>query len=152
MSERELLEDAWRLFGTVQRPMLFTPAQHCDECAEHDATLQAHTPQSIGYDELGSPAWDPVCFMTPEAYLYYFPALVRLALDPEASRYYLDQFLFGLEMDGPGHERWRCFNTAQRQFVVRLLEHLIDVRAEQIDANGDADNVLRVRTLWAAGG
>ncbi len=145
----ELIAEAKVLFGDVPRPDNFTDFEHCCECAEHDETLQAHTPDTIGYAELGTPGWDPVCFATPEAYKYYFPAFVRLALEGSDDTYYLDQFLFHLTYDGPRNEHWRSFTAPQRKYVENLLAHLFETKAEEIDWNFDADDLLRAIELWS---
>ena len=95
----DLIQQVRELFGHVPRPTEFTNAQHCCECAEHNELLQSHNPDSIGYRELGSPAWDPVCFTTIPAFKYYFPALVRLAIEGRGEHYYLDQFLFPYQFE-----------------------------------------------------
>jgi hypothetical protein len=144
-----LIEEAKALFSETVRPEHFTNYKHCSECAEHDETLCSHNPDTISLNELGNPAWDPICFVTPEAFKYYFPALVRLAVEGTGENYYLDQFLFHLESDGPKNDRWRVFSTEQRQFVVKLLDYFIETRAEEIDRNLDADRLLRTLEVWS---
>lgn len=141
----DYLEEAAVLFGDTPRPAHFTDYRHCCECAEHDATLRAQTPATLDQDHL-RPGWDPMCFITPEGFQYYFPALVRLALDDS---YFIDQLVFHLELDGKGNRRFLQFTPAQRDFVVRLLGHLIDTRADEIEDNFDADALLRTIDIWA---
>src|SRR5918992_338549 len=87
---------------SVPKPLHFTDYQHCCECAEHDETLLAYDRDSIGLEQLGSAAWDPLCFSYAEGLMYYMPALIRLTLDgidnPQQS--YLEQMLFHLIYDG----------------------------------------------------
>ena len=85
-----------RAFGELPRPetMVRNP-NHCDECAEHEATMQGLTPQTVGLEEVGSPAWDPVCFLSDAAFCYFMPGLARLALNVEG--YYIGQLLFPLD-------------------------------------------------------
>ena len=140
-----LLEEAAALFGDTPRPAHFTDYRHCCECAEHDETLRAQTPATLGLDHL-RPGWDPLCFITPEGFQYYFPALVRLALDDV---YFIDQLVFHLEYDGRDNLRYLQFTPAQRDFVVRLLTHLVETRADEIEQNFDADALLRALEIWA---
>lgn len=147
-----LIDKAQRLFGATPRPEHFVNHAHCCECAEHDATLRDHTPQSIGIDELGNPAWDPICFATEEAFLYYFPALVRLAMEGDADSYYFDQFLSHVILDGPRNRRWSSFSVAQRQLVGEVLEYMLEHRAEQVDQGTDADRLLEAIAIWADNG
>ena len=145
---KDLIEEAKRLFGDQTRPEHFTNYQHCRECAEHDETLRSYDLDSLSYEQL-SPAWDPFCFITPEGFSYYFPALVRLALEGTGETYFIDQFLFHLEYDGPQNARFQAFSKEQRQFVARVLDYLLEHRAKEIDANFDANNLLRTMTVWS---
>jgi hypothetical protein len=144
----DLLEKAYGLFGDITRPAHFTDHGHCCECAEHDETLQRRDPESLEFEEL-SPAWDPMCFVTDEAFLYYFPALVRLALGGAGDTYYVGQLLFHLTTDGAKNRRWKSFSPIQRQYVVQLLEHLVETRAGEIDENRDTDNIFRAIEIWS---
>lgn len=111
-----ILEHVGRAFGSVPRPHNFLEdPEHCEECAEHNETLRSHTPETIGIRELGNGGWDPICSATTEAYLYYMPALARLALST-GEEWYLDQFLFHLSED-----RVAAFNLEQRVAVLLLL-------------------------------
>ena len=115
-----LLEAIQQAFRDVPRPEHFTNYQHCDECFEHDQTLREHDPVSIGLDQLGHPAWDPICFVSVEGFLYYLPALARLALGRDQA-YYLDQLLFHLRWPP---ERIDRMTIPQRTALVALLQYL----------------------------
>jgi len=149
MSKQELTRRTEMLFGHETRPEHFTNHRHCCECAEHDATLQAHTPQTITLAELGSPAWDPVCFMTDVAFRYYFPALVRLVLDGTGDTYYADQFLFHLAYDGQRNRRWQAFSPDQRALVVDVLEYLVEHLAAELDRCYDSDLLIQALEIWS---
>jgi hypothetical protein len=123
----QILEAINRTFGSVQRPEHFTNYKHCCECAEHDETLRLHDIDTIGLEELGHPSWDPICFITIEGYLYYMPALARLALGT-GEKYYLDQFPFHLNSD-----RIAAFTPKQKIAVCRLLEYIRDTRRQEIE-------------------
>jgi hypothetical protein len=142
-----LVERAATLFRDVARPEHFTDHLHCCECAEHDRTLQQHDPANLGLDQL-HPGWDPMCFATPDAFRYFFPALTRLAVEGREERYFIDQLTFHLVHDGQRNARWAVFTSAQRRFVVELLSHLIETRAGEIDDKGDTDSVLRALEIW----
>jgi len=130
------------------RPEHFTNHQHCCECAEHDNTLQQRNPETIGLEELGSPGWDPICFINIQGFLYYFPALARLALEGTGDSYYLDQFLFHISYDGPRNIRWQACNQQQRNLVVELLETVLEQRAEEVEEMMNADDLLRTLEIW----
>jgi hypothetical protein len=127
----EILSGIERAFAERPRPEHFTNERHCCECAEHDETLRAHDPATIGCEQL-PPAWDPMCFATVEGYLYYLPGLARLALGG-GQHYFLDQFLFHLRTD-----RICALRAAERRAVLRLLHHFLDERLDEV-MDGDLD-------------
>jgi len=134
MTDSDLLDAVARTFGGHPRPRVFTNADHCCECAEHNQTLSAHTPESLSVDDVGNPGWDPICFATPSAYLYFFPGLARLALTGSGRAFYLDQFVFHLS------NRLDLLDDSERNVVRTLLWRL----AEKFDN----DPYLDDRTLW----
>ncbi|EDX84231.1 hypothetical protein S7335_1928 [Synechococcus sp. PCC 7335] len=136
------------LFSATARPKHFTNYQHCCECAEHDALLQSRDRESLTHEDL-PPGWDAICFVTDAGFHYYFPSLVRLAIEGRADSYYLDQFLFHLTYEGYRNRRWQSFSVEQRRFVLRLLEHLLETRAEEIEQNQDADALLLAIEIWS---
>jgi hypothetical protein len=138
--EAELLLAVQRAFAAVPRPEHFTDYRHCCECAEHDATLRGATPASIGLADLGNPGWDPICFVTVEAFHYYLPALARLALG-RGRDYYLDQLLFHLCWPP---ERIARLSAAQRHALRRLLEHVFNTRFDELDSDTDREWLVQV--------
>lgn len=137
------------LFGNVPRPEHFTDYTHCCECAEHDNTLRGATVETLSFDAV-RPGWDPLCFISPEGFQYYFPALVRLALEGAGDTWFVDQLVFHLELDGKRNARYLQFTPAQRRFVVRLLHHLVETRTDEIEENFDADALFRAIEIWEA--
>lgn len=136
------------LFSAAERPKHFTRYQHCAECAEHDATLQRRHPQSLKIEDL-TPGWDPICFVTDAGFRYYFPGLVRLAVEGRGDSYYLDQFLFHLTSDGLRNRRWQSFSPEQRRYVVRLLDYLLESHADEIEQNRDVETLLTAIEIWS---
>lgn len=132
----EVLADVRRAFSQVPRPEHFTDYKHCCECAEHDATLRAATPDTIGLAELGNPGWDPICFITVAGFQYYLPALARLALAPPGPEYYLDQLLFHLM--GPP-ERLAALSADQRGALRRLLEYVFETHFDDLPSDTDRE-------------
>jgi len=137
-----ILAQVQSAFSDVPRPEHFTDFTHCSECAEHDETLRAYTPDTIGLPELGNPGWDPICFITDAGYLYYFPAMARLALGV-GDEYYLSQFLFHLSPD-----RFSMMSPEQRQAVALFLEHLWEL--DFADGCGDQEQ-LELRIMQVRG-
>lgn len=149
MNDDELKACVARAFADVPRPEQFTPREHCEECAEHDETLRRFDPDTIGLTELGNPGNDPMCYVTPEAFRYYFPALVRLALDsgsgPDS---YLGPFLFHVLNDGENNLSFRNFTKPQREATLAVLRHLRTNKARDIEAwalQGELDDAI---ALW----
>ena len=137
----------------MPKPEHFTNYWHCCECAEHDQTLLSCDVDSIGLAELGNPGWDPLCFCSPEGFVYYMPALVRLTLDTldDPTQSYLDQMLFHLIKDGPGNSLVSACNESQRKFVAAFLEYLISEHSEQIASEVFAsDDILKAHAIWSA--
>ena len=133
----------------VPKPEHFTDYRHCCECAEHDETLLSADIETIGLKELGNPGWDPMCFASPEGKKYYFPALIRLSLETIESEFYLDQFLFHLEWDGPDNDFYLSCSKEQRAFIADFLAYLIDAYAETIENNFSADSALKCYEIWS---
>lgn len=96
---------------------------------------------------MGNAAWDPICFIGPEGYKYYVPALVRLAVNEKFG--YIDQFLFNLAYDEPDNERFKSFSEEQRQFVRKLLLELIDrISISEEDRHGVEPLFDQAMRVW----
>jgi len=141
--------DAKRLFR-VPRPAHFTDYTHCCECQEHDETLRAVDIDTIGMDALGNPGWDPICFATNEAKLYYLPALVRLSLDTMHGECYFSQLLFHLQWDGPDNDFLKYCSEDQRRYVANFIEFVIERYPAELDAALCADDALAALLIWSS--
>ena len=116
----------------VPRPTWFCDADHCCECAEHEAELQAKDVETLDFATVGSAAWDPVAFVSnPDGFKYLLPALARLACG-SGDAYYLDLFCTQLRDD-----RIETFDARQRAAVEALLYHLAVVLSAEIERYGD---------------
>jgi hypothetical protein len=134
-----------RAFGTLARPAVMGRSpQHCDECADHEATMQAVTPETVTLEQVGNPAWDPICYVTDEAFCYFMPGLARLALGT-GEDYYLDQFLFHLEQGF----RIDAFTAEQRRAVALLLDHIAAIMLNNPQADLDLDRLGHVMDTLA---
>lgn len=111
---------------------------HCDECTEHEEVMQSLTPESVSLNQVGSAAWDPVCFLSDEAYQYFMPGLARLAAG-RGKEYYLDQFLFHLESG-----RIDDLDMRQCRALEDLLDSLYETMVGEIENNMDGDALGRV--------
>jgi hypothetical protein len=142
------IKEAKRLF-CIDKPKHFTNYTHCEECEEHDQTLINSTIDSIGLEELGNPASDPICFSSAEGKMYYMPSFIRLSLDSMEAEFYLGQLLFHLEGDGKGNKLFTACNTEQRKFIHHFIEYVILNHTEQIEANGYENEALKVQEIWS---
>ena len=138
-----------QVFSGNAIPENYTNRDHCDECAEHDETLRSYTPKSIGLEQLGNAGWDPICFVLPKAFKYYFPALVRLSLDPEGSNGYLDQFLFHVTYQGEDSRFFKHFSKAERGATLEVLQY-IESNMDDLVHGWNLDNELKEAIgLWS---
>jgi hypothetical protein len=142
MTKAEAMERVRQAFAEVPRPAEFGRGTcGCEECQEHERTLASHTPESIGMDELGNPGWDPICFANDAAFVYYLPAMLRLALETD---YYADQLCFHLTLPG----RLDPLSREQAATVLNALWALVDsARAGELDeceARGLEDAIARL--------
>ncbi|MEX1254953.1 MAG: DUF6714 family protein [Dehalococcoidia bacterium] len=130
-TDTEILDSIAAAFAGCPRPEHFTDRVHCCECAEHDATLLSRDVETLDHDDVGSPGWDPVCFITPEGFAYYLPALARLALAPEHPQWgwYGPQLFFHFAYDGAHNARWARCTPDQRRAVAALLDHIFATRS-----------------------
>ncbi|MBA5639915.1 hypothetical protein H3H37_22915 [Duganella sp. LX20W] len=138
-------------FNNCLRPVHFTDFQHCEECAEHDRTLLSRTPDTIAIQDVGNPGWDPICFISPEGFLYYIPGLARLVFEEPLYGYswYAAQFLWHLISDGPSNNRFNACTPKQRAAIAAFIGHLIDTRADQLDEECLTDDALRAWEIWS---
>ena len=126
MDSDNILAQITAAFGQLPRPetMVRNPI-HCDECAEHEATMQAVTPQTVAMSDIGSPAWDPVCFLSDEAFCYFMPGFARLTLSDDD---YIYQLLFHLDQGF----RADAFTPEQRRAVAALIDYVAETRLDEI--------------------
>lgn len=140
-------------FGRAERPEHFTNYQHCGECLEHDELLRARDPETIGIEDVGSMAWNPITMAAPQAFAYFLPGLARLALEPlpQGWDWYGYIILFELRRDGPRNERWQWCSAAQRSAVCLLVEHIYSTREEEVALYDCSYEVMDVLEIWSEG-
>jgi hypothetical protein len=150
-SDAEILRLIRAAFANCPRPEHFTNYTHCCECAEHDEVLRLRDLDTLSMDDVGNAGWDPICFVSPAGFAYYFPALARLALEtPQSDSYgwYGPQLFFQLSCGVRQQERIDACNAEQRQAVVALLEHILETRAALADIYCCADDLLHTIEEW----
>jgi len=139
MTTEQLITDIRTAFKSFRPTMFIRGTCSCDECLEHEATLQTFVSAELPLEKLNSSAWDPICFASNEAYFYLLPGLVKLVLDHTDE--YVSQFIFHLSQP----ERLESFSPQQAQALIRVLDYLVDKQAPALDINQAADDLLRLR-------
>lgn len=133
----------------VEKPKHFTDYNHCEECFDHDQILLNQTVDLIGLVELGNPGWDPLCYVDPQGFQYYFPALIRLCLNSSESDYYINQFLFHISYEGKNNRYMKAFSDRQVEFTLNFLDYLLGSRGDLIDLYNDSDLLIDTTIQWA---
>ena len=111
-----ILEELRTQFASYSRPDDFIDRRHCCECEEHYAELLDVPVEAFEYAHVENQGWDATCFLTPDAFRYYFPALARVAQENP-----LD-WMQALVMRLPLHYT-DSFSPHDCALTVRLLEH-----------------------------
>lgn len=134
MTDAEILELANSVFGAYVRPQHFTNASHCCECAEHDNLLLSRAHGQLRTEDVSNPGWNPICFVTNEAFLYLVPELMRLALQgPEHGDWSFPNLLFHLTYEAQSNRYLALFNPAERSVVTDFLRHLSIARSHELE-------------------
>ncbi|MCW8886526.1 MAG: hypothetical protein OQK12_14960 [Motiliproteus sp.] len=149
MDMTEILSQAERLIGDVERPEHFTNHTHCCECQEHDETLLNYTPQTITRAALGGMGWDPITFATDIGFRYYLPGLVRIVLTETGDDSYYEQFLWHMLGDGEHYKRREICSVEERLLVARVLDHLLNNFSQEMDEECLSDDLLAAIEKWA---
>lgn len=142
------IEESRKLFST-SKPEHFTNFAHCEECLDHDLTLVNSDVDSIGFDELGHPSWDPICYVETEGFIYYFPAFVRLCLNNNSEQSYISQFLFHLSYEGKNNKYTLSFSAEQRDYTLNFLKYLAETKIDTITLYGDEEMLFSTIDIWA---
>ena len=129
-------------FAGIPRPAMFIRGTcRCEECLEHEQTMQALPTTGMPLDKLANPGWDPICFASDEAFAFLLPGLVRLVL--EHPNDYIQQFLFHLE----NSDRIARLNRRQRGSLRDVLDFLTLEHADVLDSNLAVDELNRTREI-----
>ncbi len=140
MTREKVIEVVHNAFGRLPRPQQFIRGTClCEECMEHEATMQSLPPEQLPLEKLDNPGWDPICFACNEAYAYLMPALVELVLR-EADAY-VQQFVFHLEQP----ERVAAFTAQQAAALNTVLDYLLLNETAAVENNLIFDELASVQ-------
>jgi hypothetical protein len=137
MDKDTVIRDVNQIFGHIPRPkIMLRDPNHCEECMEHEAVMQAVTRESISLTEIGNPGWDPICYISDETFVYFMPAFVRLVLEDD----YLFQFFFHL-----GHtRRLDAFTLDQRRVAAQVISYIGENMTDALTENFLTDDFNRL--------
>ncbi len=114
-------------FARVKRPEHFTDYNHCEECKEHDKLLRSRDRATIRVSDGDNPGWNPLDFITPEGFLYYFPSLAKLALSKEGEAFLINFVPFHLcdaLTNKKGHHSHRWLAVLNKQQCTAILKYV----------------------------
>lgn len=148
-----VLEEVRKQFAGCPRPEHFTDYTHCEECAEHDELLRSRDPDTLRIEDVGNSGWDPLCYVDPVGFGYFFSGLARLVLsDPDpVYGWYGPQFLYHLTYapQGKVNRHREGFSRDQCLAVKALLGHIAETRSSLADDWGCSDDLMYAIDLWS---
>lgn len=140
MKRAEVIKLIDEAFADALRPTMFIRGTcSCEECAEHDETMQGLRQKELPLEPLNNPGWDPICFASNAAFKYLMPGLARLVLDHPDD--YLEQFLFHIVQP----ERVASLSPDQARALVEVLDVLALEESAAVDNCLAADDLFKAR-------
>ena len=131
------IEKIRALFAKEKRPEHFTDYEHCEECADHDRTLLKYDNTNLPSEAVTNPGWNPICFITPAGFRYYYPRLCELAYGT-GDAFFLDSFLSHLEYNID------LLSQDEKEATYELLIDISDKIREDIALNLSSPDIDRV--------
>ena len=137
----QLIFEVRKAFEDTIRPEQFIRGTcQCDECREHEETMQSFRPDELPLDKLCNPGWDPICFASNRAFAYFMPGLAKIVL--ENPDQYLQQFLFHIRQP----ERRDSFTTTQADALVKILDFLVLEETAIVERHASEDDLFNARS------
>jgi hypothetical protein len=129
-------------FSSAPRPAMFIRGTcSCEECTEHEADMQRFERLELSIDDLGNPAWDPVCFASNDAWTYLMPGLIRLVLAHTDD--YITQFSFHVGQP----ERLNSLSERHARALSTVLGYLLLHEPRTVENNGLTDELMQTYDL-----
>jgi hypothetical protein len=147
MTDNDMSELVNRAFADSPRPEHFTDYRHCSECAEHDDLLRSRNLETLAIEDINNGGWQPLCFLSPEGWRYYFSAFVRLTF-ANLQDSFLEQFLFFLPR--AADEDFSLFNLDQRAAVRAFLYHVREQHMDLVEDERCESELQEAITAWEA--
>lgn len=157
MTQNEVILLIEAAFSRMPRPEHFTDYKHCEECKEHDKLLRSRNRDTIQASDVDNPGWNPLNFLTPEGFLYYFPALAKLALSKDGEDFLVDFVPFHLcdaLTDKKGRHSHPWLTMLNKQQCIAILEYVrlvAKTKRDIMEPYGSYPEELdRAVTFWEA--
>lgn len=125
-------EKLLHVFSRREKPEHFTNYRHCEDCKEFDDVLRYFKRDDISFSELGNIAWNPISSVNIEGFLYYLPALARLALG-KGDSYFVDQFLIHVDKQDRLGNMNQEEKSVFRDYLIWLSEEMESEIKENLD-------------------
>ena len=146
MTDAEVQARINKAFSSVPRPDMFTSCE-CWECRDLSALLQQRDNDSIRESDRD---FLPT-LLSPEAFRYFIPGLVRLALLPEdtdgwgISETFIGILCVPISKKSPPacHPKASLFNAEQTSAVLAFLTHIHDTPCDDYEDYDDYDGSTR---------
>ncbi len=155
MSQEDILSIIDDAFRDVPRPEHFTNYKHCGECAEHDDLLRSRDRATLTIQDLGSAGWNPIAFLTAEGFVYYFPALAKLALSINGESFLASFVPFHLyealavEENGSPDNWLSALSKEQCNAILSFVRFVADQKRSVLELRAvDPEELDQVVTFW----
>jgi hypothetical protein len=133
-NQQELIDNLYLAFNCYARPEHFTDYKHCDECLEHDQTMNSADLKTLNGSHVGTAGWSPFSFLTTEGFGYYMPRLLELSVRREKNKHgesVLSILLFHLA-PSKDYDRFSGYSDVQRKVVLEALKLMLERHQSEI--------------------
>lgn len=140
-------ESAKTLFE-APRPAIFVhQPDHCLECQEAERNASNSTIEGMTLEQAGDGYANLLFFLNLEAYLYFFPAFIRLCLESISSDQpdFVETFLFDLT---DGVSMVDKLSSEQNAFIAKFLDQLQDELESRLQDWYLSDEITQAKLLW----
>jgi hypothetical protein len=110
--------------------------------------MATNTLESLSFEDVGNPGWNPTCLLSQEGFRYWFPALVRIACEDQQNGYWEDLFGFFLR---PDHGRQQAFHPREQGVILQIFDWLLTLRGSEPRLGvGNWESVQENARVWRA--
>jgi hypothetical protein len=138
-------------FAAFAKPEHSTNYSHCEECAEYDQLLRGVKRTELTVAQIGTVAWGPIPFLTPQALAYYLPRIAELALRGARNKEedsFACQFLNQVSSQGKDAPQFSCLGPEHKALVLRCIEFIAATHFQEIEAQCYTDTLQKSLLGW----